>query len=107
MAKRPNSINVLNRFSDIYLSKFKTAPDPMKLLTCLINDDLADFERIRNYLIIEEYYRLLRENNGISYLTLIELSDKYKLNERQIQNIIYKWSEKYKRFSNVIEARLS
>ena len=79
----------------------------MKLLISLIEDDLADIERLRNYLIIEEYYNLLRENNGISYLTLIELSDQYHLNERQIQNIIYKWSGKYKKVSNITEARLS
>ena len=68
----------------------------------LVADDITDLERIRNYLVIEEYYTLLRENNGISYLTLIQLSDKYDLTERQIQNIVYKWSDKYKKHSNVL-----
>lgn len=67
----------------------------------LIADDLTDIERIRNFLVIDEYYTLLRENNGISYLTLVQLSDKFHLSERQIQNIVYKWSDKYKKASNI------
>ena len=102
MAKKPNHSDVINRFTDCYIEKFKgNNVDAARLVLNLISDNLTDLERLRNYLIIEEYYELLRENNGISYLTLIQLSDKYDLTERQIQNIVYKWSDKYKRSSNV------
>lgn len=101
MAKKPNDIGVIGRFADDYLLKFKGDVDASRLILNLIADDITDLERIRNYIIIEDYYTLLRENNGISYLTLIQLSDKYELAERQIQNIVYKWSDKYKKASNI------
>lgn len=101
MAKKPNQADVINRFADCYIEKFKGNVDAARLVLNLIADNLTDLERLRNYLIIEDYYELLRENNGISYLTLIQLSDKYNLTERQIQNVVYKWSDKYKRSSNI------
>ncbi len=101
MAKKPNNIDVISRFADNYLEKFKGNVEPARLLLNLISDDITDIERIRNYMIIDEYYQLLRENNGISYLTLIQLSDKYDLTERQVQNIVYKWSDKYKKSRNI------
>ncbi|HXH18720.1 MAG TPA: hypothetical protein VNJ07_06515 [Chitinophagales bacterium] len=104
MAKKPNHSDVINRFVNSYIEKFKGNVDATRLVMNLIADDLTDLERLRNYLIIEEYYELLRENNGISYLTLIQLSDKFELTERQIQNIVYKWSDKYKKSSNIAPA---
>ena len=101
MAKKPNHADVINRFTDCYIEKFKGNVDAARLVLTLISDNLTDLERLRNYLIIEDYYELLRENNGISYLTLIQLSDKYELTERQIQNVVYKWSDKYKKSSNI------
>ncbi|GIV32944.1 MAG: hypothetical protein KatS3mg031_0479 [Chitinophagales bacterium] len=103
MAKKPNDIKVIDRFAQNYLKKFKGNVDAARLLVNLITDNLTDIERIRNYIIIHEYYRLLQENNGISYLTLIQLADKFDLSERQIQNIVYKWSDKYKKGSNIIQ----
>ena len=102
MAKKPNNADVINRFTDCYIEKFKGNVDTARLVLNLISDNLTDLERLRNYLIIEDYYELLRENNGISYLTLIQLSDRYELAERQIQNIVYKWSDKYKKSSNIV-----
>jgi len=101
VAKKPNHADVINRFAGSYIEKFKGNVDTARLILNLISDDLTDLERLRNYLIIEEYYQLLRENNGISYLTLIQLSDRYDLTERQIQNIVYKWSDKYKKSRNI------
>lgn len=102
MAKKPNNADVISRFADSYIEKLKGNVDAARLVLALISDNLTDLERLRNYLIIEEYYNLLRDNNGISYLTLIQLSDKYDLTERQIQNIVYKWSDKYKKSRNII-----
>ncbi len=102
MAKKPNNADVITRFTETYIEKIKGNVDAARLVLTLISDNLTDLERLRNYLIIEEYYNLLRDNNGISYLTLIQLSDKYDLTERQIQNIVYKWSDKYKKSSNII-----
>ncbi len=101
MAKKPNDIKVIDRFAQNYLDKFKGNVDAARLVLNLITDNLTDPERIRNYMIIDNYYKLLHENNGISYLTLIQLADKFNLEERQIQNIVYKWSDKYKKSSNI------
>lgn len=66
-------------------------------------DGITDPERLRNYMIVNEYPENLRKNDGHVSLTNIQLSEKYDLSERQIQNIVYKWRQKYRQVNNVSE----
>lgn len=101
MAKQPNKIDIIKKFIEIYLVKFKTHPDAKELLMQMIADGITDPERLRNYMIVNDYYEKLEKNRGRSSNTVIEVAETYNISERQIQNILYKWSGKYKATSNV------
>ncbi len=101
MAKHPNKIDIIKRFMEIYMNKFEASPDARKLLIAMITDGITDPERLRNYMIVSDYYERLEKNRGRSSNTVIEVAEIYNISERQIQNILYKWSGKYKEASNV------
>jgi hypothetical protein len=101
MAKTPNKIDIIKRFMELYMNKFETHPDAKNLLIRLISDGITDPERLRNYMIVSDYYERLEKNHGRSSNTVIEVAEIYNISERQIQNILYKWSGKYKEASNV------
>ncbi len=101
MAKQPNKIDIIKKFIELYLVKFEKHPDAKQLLMNMIADGITDPERLRNYMIVNDYYEKLEKNHGRSSNTVIEVAETYNISERQIQNILYKWSGKYKEASNV------
>ena len=101
MAKQPNKIDIIKKFIELYLFKFKNHPDTRDLLMRMISDGITDPERLRNYMIVNDYYEKLEKNRGRSSNTVIEVAETYNISERQIQNILYKWSGKYKAASNI------
>ncbi|GIV33513.1 MAG: hypothetical protein KatS3mg031_1048 [Chitinophagales bacterium] len=101
MTKQPNKIQIIKRFLELYLSKFDKHPDSRTLLMSMIADGITDPERLRNFMIVHDYYEILAKNNGRSSNTVIELAETYNISERQVQNILYKWSAKYREASNV------
>ena len=101
MAKQPNKIEIIKKFLELYLHKFEKHPEPRNLLLSMIADGITDPERLRNYMIVNDYYERLEKNRGRSSNTVIEIAETYNISERQIQNILYKWSGKYKEASNV------
>jgi hypothetical protein len=101
MAKNPNKIDIIKRFMELYMNKFEKHPDAKRLLISMIADGITDPERLRNYMIVSDYYDRLEKNRGRSSNTVIEVAEIYNISERQIQNILYKWSGKYKEASNV------
>ena len=103
MAKKPNKIEIIRRFLELYLHKFENEPDPKRLLMNMIADGITDPERLRNFMIVKDYYERLKKNNNHSSNTVIEVAEIYYISERQVQNILYKWSDKYKEAQNVIK----
>jgi len=101
MAKQPNKIDIIRRFIEIYLSKHHKQADAKQLLLNMIADGITDPERLRNYMIVNDYYEKLEKNRGRSSNTVIEVAETYNISERQIQNILYKWSGKYREASNI------
>ena len=99
--KRPNSKMLIERFTSAYLQECGSDLPCDQLLRELIKDGLTDPERIRNYMIVKDYHRLLERNSGYSGKTLEDLSELYKISTRQVQNIVYKWSNKYRAASNI------
>jgi hypothetical protein len=101
MSKQPNKIDIIKKFIEIYLYKIQKSNDAKELLMRMIADGITDPERLRNYMIVNDYYEKLEKNRGRSSNTVIEIAETYNISERQIQNILYKWSGKYKTASNV------
>ena len=103
MSKKPNKRQVIRRFVETYLDKFNNNPDPTILLIAMMSDGLTDPIRLRNYMLIRDYYELLAEQNGFGKKTVNALADQYKITERQVQNILYKWTDKYRENYNISE----
>ena len=59
------------------------------LLLLLIKDQILLPHKIRDHLIWNEYHELLANNDGHSLRTVYELAVKYRVSERQVQNLLY------------------
>ena len=99
--KRPNSKMLIERFVKAYLSNGAGKSNFTQLLSELIKDGITDPERIRNYMIIQDYHKYLEKNVGHAGKTLEDLSETYNISTRQVQNIVYKWSNKFRASSNI------
>ncbi len=86
---------IVERFLKCYF------PDADQHLTAcmkqLHENGIIEDKRLRNYMIIKEYYSALRTHNGHASKAVAHVSDLFDMSSRQIQNIVYKWSEKFKK----------
>ena len=60
----------------------------------LVEKGIIDPKRVRNYMIIADFDRMLVGNKGSRTYTWMDLSIKYKISESQAQNIVYKERKK-------------
>jgi hypothetical protein len=60
----------------------------------LVEKGIIDPKRVRNYMIIADFDRMLVGNEGSRTYTWMDLSIKYKISESQAQNIVYKERKK-------------
>jgi hypothetical protein len=87
--------DLINNFVENYSSK---KDDLVKeILFDLIDDGVLDSKRLRNYMIVLDYYKQLTLNNGHSTKAIVVLAESYGLTPRQVQNIMYKWSDKFRK----------
>lgn len=56
---------------------------------------------LRNYMMIHDFDKFLKENKGHVGNTFIDLSVKYEISEKQAKNIVYKQRVKFLPKSNV------
>jgi len=103
VSKKPNKRQLIRRFIDTYMLQFEDQPDVVRLVVNLVADDITDVDRLQNYIIVSDYNGLLNDNGGRVNETIIELADSYSMTRSQIQNIVYKWSGKYKVMNNIID----
>lgn len=96
MSKINSKPKIIERFIKIYLKKFEKPPDTTRLITNMIVDGIIDPERLRNFMIINDFYENLRKYDGHVTNSTMITADEYDLSDRQIQNIIYKWSPKFR-----------
>ncbi len=109
MSKKPNYIDLIEKFAEKYISNLEGKKiDTGELINHLIADDLTDIERLRNFVIVCEHNGTHENGNNINeHATLGQLSNQFGLSKKQIQNIIYKWSEKFKKEHNVTPRKKS
>lgn len=43
----------------------------------------------------KEFEDALEENNGVTYKAILDLSIKYNMSERQVQNIVYTYRKEF------------
>ena len=102
---RQNSIEVVDEFIDIIYKevkiKYSEEAGIINVLNHLAERGLIEPKKLRDFMIIKDFEKIL-ESNGRNYTyTYMDISIKYDVSERTIQNIIYKHKRKYNKDYNV------
>ena len=104
MAK-PNDIECVHEFIEVIWTEVQTRfgefATPKDVVYHLVEKGIAEPTRVRNYLILYDFDKILKENKGHVTHTFMDLSIKYELGDRQVQGIVYKYREKLKKTSNI------
>ena len=74
--------------------RFGQSPTCKDMIRHLVEKGIIDPKRVRNYMIIADFDRMLVGNKGSRTYTWMDLSIKYKISESQAQNIVYKERKK-------------
>jgi|TARA_R100000734_G_scaffold12420_1_gene9166 hypothetical protein len=106
MAIRQNKKEVIDEFLDLMYKEIRTRYSEdagiKNVVFHLIEKGLIEPKRLRNYMIISDFHKILKDNNGHSTHTFMDLSIKYDVSDRTCQNVVYKESKKSKRENNII-----
>lgn len=89
-----HNLLLIRRFGEKYCVDKEEPNIYIQLLAQLAIDGIVEIKRIRNYLIVSDYYEKLVESGNFSIQVINELSREYHMSSRQIQNIIYKWAKR-------------
>ena len=94
MSKRKNKGIVVIEYIDILekelIKRFGDDPTTKDVLRHLVEKGMIEPKRLRNYMIIYDFDKLLVSNEGSRTHTFMDLSIKYDITERQAQTIVYK-----------------
>tara|TARA_R100001443_G_scaffold56834_2_gene67741 strand:- start:1051 stop:1362 length:312 start_codon:yes stop_codon:yes gene_type:complete len=93
--------NFLNLAEKEIERRFTKDATVKNVLYHFVERGIIEPKRLRNYVIISDFDKILKENNGHCTHTFMDLSIKYNLSERQIQSIVYKQRYKNKKISNI------
>lgn len=104
MGKR-NHIDEVVRYCDLISEelflRFGDDPTVKDVIFHLTQNGLIKPIVVRNYLIIQDFYKQLKKNEGHMNHTFMDISIEYDLSERQIQTIIYEYQKKFQSKNNV------
>ena len=81
--------------------RFGNDPTTKDILRHLVERGMIEKRRLRNYMIITDFDKMLVHNEGNRTATFMDLSIKYEICESQVQNIVYKDRRKSQMSSNV------
>ena len=100
VAQRKNKVKIVSEFIEtlnLELSlRFGDEPTAKDIVSHLIERGMIDPKRLRNYMVIKDFDKLLVTNDGNRTHSFMDLSIKYDITERTAQNIVYKEREKSK-----------
>ena len=102
---KKNNLKEVIRFCDLIseevVTRFGIDPTLKDLLLHLSQHGLIKPIVIRNYLIVADFYKQLKRNDGHMTHTFMDISIEYDLSERQIQTIIYEYQKKFQIKNNI------
>tara|TARA_R110002020_G_scaffold285048_1_gene500608 strand:+ start:266 stop:607 length:342 start_codon:yes stop_codon:yes gene_type:complete len=105
MAKR-NKIDRVQMFAEILSEelhqRYGNYPTLKDVIFHLSQKGLIQPVTLRNYMIVIDFYKQLRLNEGHMTHTFMDISIEYDLSERQIQTIIYEYQKKFQSSANII-----
>tara|TARA_Y100000004_G_C8914008_1_gene412210 strand:- start:1053 stop:1385 length:333 start_codon:yes stop_codon:yes gene_type:complete len=103
--QRQNKVDVVKDFIDVagvsLEKRFGLHPTCKDIVRHFVERGIIEPKRLRNYMIIVDFDRMLSTNNGSRTNTWMDLSIKYNISESQAQNIVYKERKKEKPCNNI------
>tara|TARA_R100000388_G_scaffold8971_1_gene8025 strand:+ start:786 stop:1115 length:330 start_codon:yes stop_codon:yes gene_type:complete len=81
--------------------RFGDNPTTKDVLGHLVERGMVEKKRLRNYMMIADFDKNLKHNDGNRTVTFIDLSIKYDVSVSQAQNIVYRDRIKSKMSSNI------
>ena len=102
---RQNDINIVDEFIDIIYEqvkrKYSEEAGIKNVLYHLAEKGLIEPKKLRDFMIIMDFQKILEINNKNYTYTYMDISIKYDVSERTIQNIIYKHKRKFCKNYNI------
>ena len=96
---RQNNFEIVEEFIDVIYnqvkSKYSEEAGIKNVLNHLAEKGLIEPRKIRDYMIIQDFDKILKSNENNYTFTYMDISIKYDVSERTIQNIIYKHKRKF------------
>ena len=103
--ERQNKIDVVYDYIEIVGAelerRFGESPTCKDMIKHLVERGMIEPKRVRNYMIIADFDRMLVGNEGSRTHTFMDLSIKYEISESQAQNIVYKERKKSTLMNNI------
>ena len=94
MANRQNTIEVVYEYLELMEKEITLRiPEDATIkdtILHLLERGLIPPKKVRNYMIVNEFDKLLISNEGNRTHTFMDISIKYEITERQAQTIVYK-----------------
>ena len=103
--ERQNKIDVVYAYIEIVGFELERrcgeSPTCKDMIRHLVERGMIEPRRVRNYMIIADFDRMLVGNEGSRTHTFMDLSIKYEISESQAQNIVYKERKKSTLMNNI------
>jgi len=103
--QKQNKVDVVKDFIEIAGSslekRFGLQPTCKDIVRHFVERGIIEPKRLRNFMIIIDFDRMLVTNKGSRTHTWMDLSIKYDISESQAQNIVYKERKKSEVSSNI------
>jgi Mor family transcriptional regulator len=103
--QKQNNIDVVFDFIEVLGNelekKIGNHPTSKDMVRHLVERGIIETRRLRNYMVIVDFDRMLVTNKGSRTHTWMDLSIKYDISESQAQNIVYKERKKSIPSSNI------
>jgi len=103
--QKQNKIDVVKDFIEILGTtlekRFGVHPTSKDIVRHFVERGIIDPRRLRNFMIIADFDKMLVGNQGSRTHTWMDLSIKYDISESQAQNIVYKERKKSQISSNI------
>lgn len=105
MAQRQNDIEIVYEYLELMEKEITLRiPEDATIkdtILHLLEKGLIPPKKVRNYMIISDFDKLLISNEGNRTHTFMDISIKYEITERQAQTIVYKDRSKHMPTYNV------
>ena len=104
--QRQNNLDVVKDFVEtaggMLEKRFGLHPTCKDIVRHFVERGVIEPKRLRNFMIIVDFDRMLVTNKGSRTHTWMDLSIKYDISESQAQNIVYKERKKSYPSNNII-----